>query len=79
MSCDSSALLVLIAKDVMQSIDDLTREVKILSVLKGKPNIVEFYGAYETSDNVYMVLEYVTSNLLSGRQRLPQGGTLLVI
>ena len=40
-----------------QAIDDLVREVKILTVLKGKPNIVEFFGSYEDQSNVYMVLE----------------------
>lgn len=40
-----------------QAIDDLVREVKILTVLKGKPNIVEFFGSYEDKANVYMVLE----------------------
>lgn len=41
-----------------QAIDDLEREVKILTVLKGRPNIVHFYGAYEDDEAVYMVLEY---------------------
>jgi serine/threonine protein kinase len=40
-----------------QAIEDLVREVKILTVLKGKPNIVEFFGSYEDEGNVYMVLE----------------------
>lgn len=39
-----------------QAIDDLVREVKILSVLKGKPNIVEFFGSYEDKASVFMVL-----------------------
>jgi serine/threonine protein kinase len=42
-----------------QAIDDLVREVKILTVLKGKPNIVQFYESYEDKNNVYMVLECV--------------------
>lgn len=43
-----------------QAIDDLVREVKILTVLQGKPNIVQFYGSYEDKGNVYMVLESVS-------------------
>lgn len=46
-----------------QAIDDLEREVKILTVLKGRDNIVHFYGAYEDDDAVYMVLEYGPPNL----------------
>lgn len=48
-----------------QAIDDLEREVKILTVLKGRSNIVHFYGAYEDEEAVYMVLEYVQIHLSS--------------
>lgn len=40
-----------------QAIDDVIREVQILKVLKGRPNNVEFFGAFETSKEVIMVLE----------------------
>ena len=45
-----------------QAIDDLEREVKILTVLKGRPNIVHFHGAYEDDEAVYMVLECARPN-----------------
>ena len=42
-----------------QAIDDVVREVQILKVLKGKPNNVEYFGAYEDDKEVVMVLECV--------------------
>lgn len=40
-----------------QEIDDVRREVMILQHLSGQPNIVEFRGAYEDKQNVYLVME----------------------
>ncbi|ONK75648.1 uncharacterized protein A4U43_C03F19090 [Asparagus officinalis] len=39
------------------SIEDVRREVKILSALTGHANLVQFYDAYEDKDNVYIVME----------------------
>lgn len=40
-----------------QEIEDVRREVMILQHLSGQPNIVEFRGAYEDKQNVYLVME----------------------
>ncbi|KAK7283757.1 hypothetical protein RIF29_13503 [Crotalaria pallida] len=40
-----------------QEIEDVRREIMILQHLSGQPNIVEFRGAYEDSQNVYLVME----------------------
>ncbi|CAI0553736.1 unnamed protein product [Linum tenue] len=39
------------------AIEDVRREVKILRALTGHNNLVQFYDAYEDSDNVYIVME----------------------
>lgn len=39
------------------AIEDVHREVKILSALTGHMNIVQFFDAYEDEDNVYIVME----------------------
>lgn len=39
------------------AIEDVRREVRILSSLRGHPNLVQFYDAYEDVDNVYIVME----------------------
>ncbi|WOL01840.1 calcium/calmodulin-dependent serine/threonine-protein kinase 1-like [Canna indica] len=39
------------------AIEDVRREVRILSSLTGHKNLVQFYDAYEDEDNVYMVME----------------------
>jgi serine/threonine protein kinase len=43
-----------------QAIDDVVREVQILKVLKGRPNNVEFFGAFEDDKEVTIVLECAT-------------------
>ncbi|XP_074564693.1 calcium/calmodulin-dependent serine/threonine-protein kinase 1-like [Curcuma longa] len=39
------------------AIEDVRREVRILSSLAGHKNLVHFYDAYEDEDNVYLVME----------------------
>jgi len=39
------------------AIEDVAREVKILSSLTKHKNVVQFYDAYEDEDNVYIVME----------------------
>ncbi|CAN1343657.1 CDPK-related kinase 5 [Linum perenne] len=39
------------------AIEDVRREVKILRALTGHNNLVQFYDAYEDTDNVYIVME----------------------
>ena len=39
------------------AIEDVRREVRILSALAGHENLVQFYDAYEDEDNVYIVME----------------------
>lgn len=41
------------------SIEDVRREVKILKALSGHKHLVKFYDAYEDTNNVYIVMEYV--------------------
>lgn len=41
------------------AIEDVRREVKILKSLSGHNHLVKFYDAYEDSNNVYIVMEYV--------------------
>lgn len=41
------------------AIEDVRREVKILKVLSGNNHLVRFHGAYEDSNNVFIVMEYV--------------------
>ena len=43
------------------AIEDVRREVKILKSLSGHKNLVNFYDAYEDHDNVYIVMELVSS------------------
>ncbi|XP_061350152.1 calcium-dependent protein kinase 29-like isoform X3 [Gastrolobium bilobum] len=40
-----------------KEIEDVKREIMILQHLTGQPNIVEFKGAYEDKQNVYLVME----------------------
>lgn len=49
--CDNCQMTTAIA------IEDVRREVKILRVLTGHKNLVQFYEAYEDDDNVYIVME----------------------
>jgi len=39
------------------AIEDVRREVRILSSLTGHNNLVQFYDAFEDEDNVYIVME----------------------
>ncbi|CAA7060517.1 unnamed protein product [Microthlaspi erraticum] len=39
------------------AIEDVRREVKILSALTGHKNLVQFYDAFEDDENVYIVME----------------------
>ena len=43
------------------AIEDVRREVKILKGLSGHRHLVKFYDAYEDSNNVYIVMEWVFS------------------
>lgn len=43
------------------AIEDVRREVKILKALSGHKNLVHFYDACEDHDNVYIVMELVSS------------------
>lgn len=44
------------------SIEDVRREVKMLKALSGHKNLVKFYDAFEDTNNVYIVMEYVYRN-----------------
>lgn len=50
-----------------EEIDDVRREIQILQHLSGQPNIVEFRGAYEDWQNVYLVMELCTGGELFDR------------
>lgn len=39
------------------AIEDVRREVKILSSMTRHKNLVQFYDAYEDNENVYIVME----------------------
>jgi serine/threonine protein kinase len=39
------------------AIEDVRREVTILSSLTGHSNLVQFYDAFEDEENVYVVME----------------------
>jgi kinase len=39
------------------AIEDVRREVRILSSLAGHINLVQFYDAFEDEENVYVVME----------------------
>ncbi|CAI0553737.1 unnamed protein product [Linum tenue] len=55
------------------AIEDVRREVKILRALTGHNNLVQFYDAYEDSDNVYIVMELCEGGELLDRI-LSRGG-----
>ncbi|KAG6382857.1 hypothetical protein SASPL_157423 [Salvia splendens] len=42
------------------SVEDVRREVKILKALSGHRHLVRFYDACEDSNNVYIIMEYVS-------------------
>ncbi|KAJ6797716.1 putative calcium-dependent protein kinase 2 [Iris pallida] len=48
-------------------VEDMRREVMILQHLTGQPNIVEFRGAYEDRQNVYLVMELCSGGELFDR------------
>lgn len=48
-------------------IEDVRREVLILQHLSGQPNIVEFRGAYEDRQKVYLVMELCSGGELFDR------------
>lgn len=47
--------------------DDMRREVQIMQHLSGQPNIVEFKGAYEDANSVYLVMELCAGGELFDR------------
>ncbi|PKA62864.1 CDPK-related kinase 1 [Apostasia shenzhenica] len=55
------------------AIEDVRREVRIMSSLTGHMNLVQFYGAYEDDDNVYIVMELCKGGELLDRI-LSRGG-----
>ncbi|KAH0466034.1 hypothetical protein IEQ34_006137 [Dendrobium chrysotoxum] len=55
------------------SIEDVRREVRILSSLTSHKNLVQFYDAYEDDDNVYIVMELCKGGELLDRI-LSRGG-----
>ncbi|CAA6666724.1 unnamed protein product [Spirodela intermedia] len=50
-----------------RDIDDMRREVTILQHLSGQPNVVEFRGAYEDHEKVYIVMELCSGGELFDR------------
>lgn len=50
-----------------EEIEDVRREVMMLQHLSGQPNIVEFRGAYEDRQNVYLVMELCSGGELFDR------------
>ncbi|KAK4481382.1 hypothetical protein RD792_012270 [Penstemon davidsonii] len=50
-----------------KDIQDVKREVLILQHLTGQPNIVEFIGAYEDRNNLYLVMELCSGGELFDR------------
>ncbi|XP_028794261.1 calcium-dependent protein kinase 29 [Neltuma alba] len=50
-----------------EEIEDVRREILTLQHLSGQPNIVEFRGAYEDRQNVYLVMELCTGGELFDR------------
>lgn len=55
------------------AIEDVRREVRILSSLTGHKNLVQFYDAFEDEDNVYIVMELCKGGELLDRI-LSRGG-----
>ncbi|PON93955.1 GPCR kinase [Trema orientale] len=50
-----------------KELQDVRREVSILQHLTGQPNIVEFKGAYEDRENLYLVMELCSGGELFDR------------
>lgn len=55
------------------AVEDVRREVKILKALTGHKNLVQFYDAFEDTDNVYIVMELCEGGELLDRI-LSRGG-----
>lgn len=55
------------------AVEDVRREVKILRALTGHDNLVQFYDAYEDSENVYIIMELCEGGELLDRI-LSRGG-----
>ncbi|XP_022967753.1 CDPK-related kinase 1-like [Cucurbita maxima] len=55
------------------AVDDVKREVKILQALNGHKNVVQFHGAFEDDDNVYILMELCEGGELLDRM-LSRGG-----
>lgn len=56
-SASISNLVLFLQMTTAIAIEDVRREVRILSALTGHANLVQFYDAYEDEDNVYIVME----------------------
>ncbi|KAJ3680477.1 hypothetical protein LUZ60_016755 [Juncus effusus] len=54
--------------------EDMRREVMILQHLSGQPNVVDFKGAYEDQQNVYLVMELCSGGELFDRIAAKRGG-----
>ncbi|KAJ7966913.1 putative Calcium-dependent protein kinase [Quillaja saponaria] len=63
-ACKSIAKRKLVGR---QDVEEVRREVLILQHLSGQPNIVEFKGAYEDSQNVHLVMELCSGGELFDR------------
>lgn len=50
-----------------KDIEDVRREILIMQHLSGQPNIVEFRGAYEDRNNLYLVMELCSGGELFDR------------
>ncbi|XP_078162496.1 calcium-dependent protein kinase 29-like isoform X1 [Carex rostrata] len=70
-ACKSVAKRKLTSK---RDVDDMRREVMILQHLSGQPNVVEFKGAYEDIENVYLVMELCSGGELFDRIAAKKGG-----
>lgn len=47
-----------------KNVEDIKREISILEHLAGQPNIIEFKGAYEDKQNLYLVNEFCSGGKL---------------
>ncbi|KAJ3706784.1 hypothetical protein LUZ61_010489 [Rhynchospora tenuis] len=70
-ACKSVAKRKLASK---RDVDDMRREVMILQHLSGQPNVVQFKGAYEDTENVYLVMELCSGGELFDRIAAKKGG-----
>ncbi|MFS7986582.1 putative protein kinase CAMK-CDPK family [Helianthus anomalus] len=56
--------LVVLNRSIPVAVEDVKREVKILRVLSGHENVVQFYNAFEDDSYVYIAMEYVLQRVL---------------